>query len=110
MLALLDRQLVDDAGDARRQHGALVGFGLSGNADGARMVLARRRDDGDGAQGSLGLFGFGFRRLRLARVRRLGLLASAALALSAAALPTDENSPVPIQAAKPMSTTTAASL
>ncbi|TGV63271.1 hypothetical protein EN801_048105, partial [Mesorhizobium sp. M00.F.Ca.ET.158.01.1.1] len=35
---------------------------------------------------------------------------SAALALLAATLPTDENSPVAIHAAKPMSTTMAASL
>ena len=64
VIALLDRQLVDDAGDARRQNGALVGLGQPGNADGARIGLARRRHHRDGAQRRLRL---GFGRLRLAR-------------------------------------------
>ena len=82
--------------DAGGENRALVRLGLAGNADGARMLDARRRDHGDRAHGAAGLLG-------LAPSRRLPRA-------SAAALPTEENSPVPIQAAKPTSTTTAASL
>ena len=58
MIALLDGQLFDDACDAAREHGALVCLGLAGNADGARMLDARRSDHRDGAQDR-------FRRSRL---------------------------------------------
>lgn len=72
LAALLDRQLLDDAGGAGGEHGALVGVGAAGKADGAGMLNARRVDDADGAQRSLLLRrGFG-------RPARRGLVGGAA--------------------------------
>ena len=71
VLALLDRQVVDDAHDARGQHRALVGLGLPGNADGARIGLRGGVTTATVRSGALAV---GLGGLGLGCVRRLGLI------------------------------------
>ena len=71
VVALLDRQLVDDAADAGGQHRALVGFGQAGDADDAGVLVARRLHHLDDTR-RRGLFGL--RLLRLGLARFAGLL------------------------------------
>ena len=67
MLALPDREPLDDAHDAGGEQGALFRLGLARDADRARMLDARRLEHRDGAQRQGRLFGFDLLGLGLRR-------------------------------------------